>query len=278
MNLDEERFNVYIDAINRTRWFLLITTILSCLLLIHMYLEQFSYQQEQIIDTLKSRVKEDTRSRLEHLEERIKADIAKGTDDPTKLSKDKLEELIDEYAGLKYRMIVFDNTLKDVSIPSRSLPLLQMTIPGNDFLPIIGTMLLVFLIAVWLNIRSVLAAIHSLEPSNNDEIREMIRLHFTFTGLVGYSGVEQKIVHVVQYAAFSLPCLSFFIAVVLDVYSIVSASYDPKIGYSGPIGLFILQTVIMVIEIILLSIFTAVTISKVKEIGKITDSDTTLTS
>ena len=278
MNLDEERFNVYIDAIKRTRWFLLITTLLSCLLLIHMYLEQFSYQEEQLIDTLKTRAKEDSPARLEHLKERIKADIAKETCDPTKLSKDKLEEVADEYAGLQYRMKVTDNTLNNVTIPNRALPLLPVTIPGNDFLPIIGTMLLIFVIAVWLNIRSVLAAIHSLKPGDNEETREMIRLHFTFTGLVGYPGVEQKIVHVVQYAAFLLPCLSFLIAVVIDVVSIVRASYDPKVGYSGPIGLFILQTVIMAIEIILLSIITAVTISKVKEIGEITDSDTTLTS
>lgn len=275
MNLDEERFNVYANAIKRTRWFLLITTLLSCLLLIHMYLEQFSFQQEQMIETLKTRVKEDPNFRLNHLKEEIKADIAKGNCEPTKLSKDKFEELVDEYAGLQYRMRIFDNTLEDVSIPNRSLPFLPMTVPGNDFLLVIGTMLLVFVIAVWLNIRSVLAAIHSLQPSNSAEIREMIRLHFTFTGLVGYSGVEQKIVHIVQYAAFLLPCLSFFISVVLDVNSIVDASYDPKVGYSGPVGLFILQTVIMAFEIILLFIFTAVTISKVKEIGKITDKNIT---
>lgn len=278
MNLDEERFNVYIDAIKRSRWFLLITTLLSCLLLMHMYLERFSYQQEQFIDTLKVRAKEGTHAKLSRLEESIKADLAKEPGDETKLEKGKLDELVDEYAGLKYRMAVFDNTLKDVTIPNRSLPLLPMTIPGNDFLPIIGTMLLVFVIAVWLNTRSVLAAIHSLKPSGNEEMREMIRLHFTFTGLVGYSGVEQGIVHVVQYAAFILPCLSFITAVMLDVHSITSASHDPKVGYAGPINLFIWQTAIMVIEIILLIIFTAVTISKVKEIGKITGRNITLIS
>jgi hypothetical protein len=38
MNVDEVSFNVFADSIKRTRWLLLVTTLLSCLLLIHMYL------------------------------------------------------------------------------------------------------------------------------------------------------------------------------------------------------------------------------------------------
>ncbi len=33
------------------------------------------------------------------------------------MSKSEFDGLVEEYDGLKYRMTVFDNTLKDVSIP-----------------------------------------------------------------------------------------------------------------------------------------------------------------
>lgn len=275
MNIDEVRFNVYIDAIKRTRWFLLITTLLSCMLLIHMYLERFSFQEEQSIDTLRARVRDNKVNRLKEVSEQINADRLKAPTDSTKLKTDDFENLVDEYAQLTYHMTVFDNTLKEASIPERSLPLLTMIIPGNDFLSIIGFMILVFVIAVWLNVRSVLAAVISLEPGKNEEIRELIRLHFTFTGLVASSGLESMLAQAVQYSAFMLPCLSFLIALGLDIYSIVIALFEPLRGHAGPLNMYIWETLIMFVNLILLFIFTALTLGKIGKIGNKTKVRTT---
>lgn len=274
MNLDEVKFTVYTDAIKRTRWFLLITTLLSCMLLIHMYLERFSYQEHQYVDTLKARARVDKEGELKDKEKQIKDDLAKDSRDLNKLSNEKFEALVNEYAELKYSMTVFDNLLKEASIPNRSIPLLNMSIPGNDFLSVIGIMLLIFVIGVWLNIRTVLAAVQSLQPNNSEEMRELIRLHFTFTGLVDHAEMERKVVPIVQYAAFVLPFFSLLIAIILDIYSMISAWLDPYQGNAGPMGVFILQTLIMLVVLFLLFIFTSITVRKVTEIGRITGDST----
>lgn len=274
MEVPDVRFSVFTDSIKRTRWFLLVTTLLSCMLLIHMYLEQFSYQEQQNIDVIKARITEGKVANLKAREKEIQDDIAKKKDDPTKLSASDLDNLATDYATIKYRMKLFDNQMNQVSIPSRQLPLLSMNIPGNDFLPVIGVMLLVFVIAVWLNIRSVLAAIDSLKPSNNEEMRELIRLHFTFTGLVGSSGVERKMVHVVQYASFGLPVLSLLFALGVDWRSAIKAWHHPDLGLVGPAKLFIVQDLILLFVIALLLFFTASIVWKVIRIEKIIDNDT----
>jgi len=231
MDFVEVKYSLYVDAMKRTRWMLLVTVILSCLILMHIYLEQFSLGKAQIVEALKRRKQENLESVLKENEARI--------DELRKAGPARANELDDAaqtYARRKYRMTLSDNMLHKIEISERTLPLLSLTVPGNDFLPIVGTMLLVFVIAVWLSLRSVVATLQSLQQCIDDSLREIVRLQFTFTGLHDEPGTK-RLARGIQYLAFVLPAGSFLIAFGIDAWSVLSAILNPAIGTAGPTGL-----------------------------------------
>lgn len=276
---DAARFNSYVDAMKRSRWLLLISTLLSSILLIHMYLEQFSFQERQVTGALVNRAKLGKEEEAAALKSRLhehhivaQKPGAQRTpaDNACIIADAELNKLATEYADLRYRMARLDNYLDDLSFPPRRLPLVPIDIPANDFVPIVGVMLLVFAISNWLNVRTVHAGISSLltDPTPAaplNELRQLISLHFTFTGLHDHRG-EGRAARGMQYAAFSLPCASMLVAFVLDVYSVIEPLLHSNAGFIGTLNDVLWSEFVILCELVFISIVTVATIVKLRDI------------
>jgi hypothetical protein len=267
MNAVEVKYSLYVETMKRTRWMLLTTTILSCLILMHVYLEQFSASQAQMLEVLRVRKVTNLSNEVNSLEKLIDEIRSKPGD-----NQHEIDQQSRKYAQLKYRITLGDNMLKNATIPERSLPLLSFAVPGNDFLPVAGTMLLIFVIAVWLSLRSVVAALQSLQTTIDDSLRELIRLQFTFTGLHDKPSAERTLVQAVQYLAFLLPPISFLIATSIDVWSVLSVIGNAaNRGTAGPAGTLISRYIYLFMELIILLVITVVSMVKIQEMSRLAE-------
>ena len=252
----------------RSRWILVILTLLSCLLLIHIYLDQFSFQDAQIVGAIKKRLAENVVAKQNALKKKIVSERDKYSS-PTTQPQDYTQDL-DDYAQRRFEMITLDNTLNKLEIPDRELPLIPLKIPGNDFIPIIGIMLIVFVLASWLNMRSIIASMNSLDLKSNAELQTLVRLHFTFTGLVG-SSAANALAAVIKYLAFLFPAIALLSATTIEIYSMVSAMLAPSSGYLGTVTELVFRGVVLAVECLIIWIFSIQNITRVHEVQKLVD-------
>jgi len=245
VDFEKARFEAYLDATKRLRWFILASVTASALLLCHVYLEQLSQQEAQLQGLIAHRILMRTEETLKNLATTLTAEVqSKRTlDDATK------KRLID-YGQWQYAFDVTSNTLKSAKFADRTIPFLGLLIPANDFLPVIGVMLSIFTAAVWLNLRSISFAVAEL---SDPQILRIARLHFTFTGLWG-PGVQNWTAQLVQYCAIWLPLSAFALASLVDVWSMERT--QSQLFYGGPAWVATARLTILVGMSVILGVWT----------------------
>jgi hypothetical protein len=255
----QERFKAYVSAIARLRWFLLASTLLASSLLLHVYIEQFSFQESQMIGYLAQQRERATEiaERQQHLDSR-----------QDKKSAAYRQEAL-ELAGLRHVTGRTENTLAADVVKDRTLPLIGLPIPANDYLPVMFVMITLFAVAVWLNIRSIDAAVHEIDRARElPAIADLLRLHFTFTGLLDSEG-GQTMGKVLQVCALLLPFVAMAIAMVLDLFSAFNIYNDSSNGYAGSLGLIFLRGLALLVMIVTTGLATQASIFKARELDKV---------
>lgn len=186
------------------RWFITTAALISILILTHIWLETFGLQDHQLSEAYAHRVREHVQNAekcyhdLAVRNQRIK-DNLRNTDAQSaypascELSSipENLRKLIDAeaidhdeflriYSERKYLIQQTDNTLRNEVLPIRTVPLLGIEVPSNDFVTIMAVMSLLFATGVWLNLRSVLSSLVALENRGQPELIMTARLFTAF--------------------------------------------------------------------------------------------------
>ena len=257
LDIVSEMYAAYTRAINRFRWFTLITTILSALLLLHIFLEKISYQDKQLAGYM---ARQEARHNL----------IKKKEDEVRKFRIEKkekaLEKAEEELGLLKFRTNLAENTIKDRSLKDKLLPLLGLPIPANDFLPVMSIMNLIFMVGVLLNQWSIEATVTQItEHVRSDEAKRslgiLMPLHFVFNGLDKTSG------KVLQFAVLILPAFSVILAGSFDIGpAIKTALAKSEAEYVGSPSMVAARFVALMCIAGIALLVNAVSVMKAKEL------------
>lgn len=171
--------------------------IISVLILLHVYLEQLSFQERQLNSVFAHRIQnyiEPTRKCYEELAltqqrqaDGLKAPAQQSCNEALvpKRILDKLksmppEKLRQAYSELEYTMRMTDNTIKDGKLQIRQVPVLGIEVPANDFVIVMSLMSLVFVVGVWINLRGIKAALSALANRKDGEIMRLAKLNTVF--------------------------------------------------------------------------------------------------
>jgi hypothetical protein len=226
--ISQKKYEAYLDALRRFRWSVLTTIIISSLVVAHLYLENgLTQAQLQSVSMRKlTGVKERERSELK----------AKLLDFQKKNPKEKLpQELLNSYVALDVSLQRGDNMYRDARVPERTLPLLLMNVPGNDFVVVLAIMLAIFCVSTWLNSRAVLAPLEKLtaDMDASQHFRDLVRLNFLFTGA---SDDSDWLANILQYVVVWLPFLSLSLGAFIDLRPIVvQIAGDQSFANAGPV-------------------------------------------
>jgi len=250
VNKVHELFHSYIGSLTRLRWFFLLTTSLSCLVLLHIYVERWGFQEAQLIGYV---AKQDIRrqelatlgEQMEDISKKIQDREARTSDvEYTNLVK-AYEEISARKATLEYFTMRTKNTLRDVKMQDRQLPILSFLVPANDYLTVLAMMNTIFVIGVWLILRSISAAVREIERSREmGNMATLLRINFTFTGLAE-DGRGKLMAHIVQYSAFLLPAVSLLIAGYFDIESGYDMLTGKEPGFAGDRRTMIARTILI---------------------------------
>jgi len=229
LDLEKIRFEAFTEAFTRLRWFLMITTLLSSLILCHIYLEADGFQTHQLSSLRAYRVRE-------QIDEKRACSSAvvfkKETAEACKRVAEYWEELrgkpyeeqLQEWSGQEFRYKRTDNTWDKMQIGERDVPLLGMKISVNDYLPVMAVLLMTFSMGVWLSFRSVAAALSELTQSSSPDVVRAARLFFTFT--VPLDGnTSDRVVRLIARLALWLPFIALVIAIILDLLPVMRVMY-----------------------------------------------------
>lgn len=200
-----EELGIFKASANRMRWFISTAILISVLMLLHVYLEQFSFQDSQLESNFSHRIQNYTMEKQKCYEElaqyrQRKSDnlykesldylpdsIKKLCSPPALPQKDSVhilnlskEDLINEYSKRKFNITRTDNTMNEVKLQIRQIPLLGVEVPANDFVIVMAMMSIVFVIGVWVNLRSLKMSLISLAAHNNATLLRLAHLNTVF--------------------------------------------------------------------------------------------------
>lgn len=239
----KEEFEAFKSSISRMRWFVTTAVLISVLILLHMYLDQFSFQDQQLATVFGYRM---TRYALPM--QKCYHDLAQyrqqqadglwalfpgtscneGLIPKAMLDKAKnlkLPDLLKAYSEQEYIMRVTDKTIADTKFEIRRIPLLGVEVPANDFVPVMAMMSFVFVMGVWTNLRGVRAALAALANRRDSEVMRLARLNTLFL-----TALETERGHVwarvTRLLAIWLPFGSLFVATIIayvDIYGTLLA-------------------------------------------------------
>jgi hypothetical protein len=238
----EEKFRVYVDTMIRCRWFFLSSTLVTALIVIHLYVEQFSFQEQQVREMLQERRNDD--AELAKLE----GEIRDGR------HRNWSKEVTTRFGDLHYKQHRRDNLERSIAIPDRSLPLLGMNVPGNDYLPIMGGVLVIIVLGTWLSLRNISSMLRNLDLRRNAQrpLQELVRFHFIFTGPIDVPAWEKGAAFATRMVAIWLPAAAFAVAIGIDIYSVVIGQ-KYNLGFFGSAAIVTLRYAVLSLELILMS-------------------------
>ncbi len=245
MDHEKDTYDAFVATMARCRWFLLVATLLSGLVLAHVYLERFGYQEAQLIDALERRYVDDPKG-VASFDSQFPRDmpISMAADQPIRKALDELDTLFAQRAGTPglresdsltalygnkradlaarlYKRILTNNTLREATLQDRTIPVVGLTVPGNDYVPVMSFLVVVFLTALWLNTRALRLFINADTLARFPEFVDMLPLHFTFTGVAPSRGVG--LARWVQNAAFLLPGMAIFAGSFGDLFPLATS-------------------------------------------------------
>jgi len=147
-----------------------------------------------------------------------------------------LQKDIDKFVGKKYVAIRTQNTFELVEAPVHKLPLLELKVDGDDYLPVMVIMLTVMAAAVWLNIGNLETTLLQLKMRQDaKDYLEASRLYFTFLFPTS-DGKTNFISHMLLVMAIWMPLGAVIFGILLDVEPILRAivTGDVWLVYASP--------------------------------------------
>lgn len=195
MDFISEEFEAFKSSVNRMRWFLITSVIVSFLILSHIYLEQFSYQEHTLELIESHRIKNNTKKvqecRLSFYDfykenKKFPDDCSKFTpelESKTKESKIKEEDannVIEDYSETNFAMKRTDHAINNVEFGNKQIPLLGINVPSNDYINVMAMMLSFIVIGVWINLVGINASLIALKKHNEKQLIELARLNTLF--------------------------------------------------------------------------------------------------
>lgn len=263
MDIIQEELDTFKASANRMRWFMSTAVLISVLILLHVYLEKFSYQEAQLANIEAHRILNHTMKTQSCYEELIAlgAPGAKKTNtenesacstknieekDLSRLRSLPYEDLVYEYSVRNFMIKMTNNTIDEVKMPARQIPILGTEIPANDFVVVMALMSMVFVVGVWLNLRGLHASLLSLEKHKNIEIMRVAQLNTVF--LTSLENNENTFALKVRACSLWLPFVSIITATVVGYIQPIQEILSKSDSYPGSIttvSVFLLISIII---------------------------------
>jgi hypothetical protein len=302
----EKKFEIYRDAMTRTRWFLLMLVFFSCNALVFSILEEGSTSKSQLelINgyRLKHKIEHETTSPFElerwllkypEKKEGLNDSIYKNEIDqwvnsyPNKKEiskvlekykgndryfKELYEDKLKEFSKDTFKIIKTNNTISNSRMEKINIPYVGLSIEPNDYLPIIISIILIMILGTWINIQSLRYIVSNITNINDKDFNELIRLNFTFTGFHGTLGLHVSTL--LQYIFFLFPALVIVICFYLDFNDIIdqvnfrNVISSSKEGLGGSSKSLTNRFIILAILSIISWIFSFLIVRKIRRIDK----------
>lgn len=249
-----EEFEAFKSSVARIRWFMITAVLISVLILLHIYLEQFGFQDHQLRSLYGHRVQNYTMDILKcykalamHLQrdaDGLKSDFPNDICNESLIPSQKLKEiktlprldLLAEYSNSEYTIKTSENTLNASKLQIRQIPLLGVEVPANDFVTVMSIMSLVFVIGVWINLRGVRAALSALAKHNDPDVIRIARLNTIFISALE-EDKGRRLAGITRSLAIWLPFLSILVATVIGYVPIFAYLVKPTQFHFGPMAL-----------------------------------------
>jgi hypothetical protein len=303
--IQAERLRVFGAIMTRCRWFLLIAVFISLLMSIHVFLEQYSYQKCQDRRTLAITLADvgptylagvmsapDSKNplhlvwsasgterngvarvfnvtpgsayvqKVKQFADAVAAEAVQKDEMTTKAKNEAAEQVIET----AWQRLQFWNRLEKSATDDRSIPLLGISVAPSDYLIVMAPMLVVFVVGLWLNIRSLRAA--SAAMRSDSVLRELTRLNFTFTGLTE-PGNGATMARIVQFASIWAPFLLLLWAAGIDIRTFWHQLVERDDMSSGVAGTAESMVLRLVVFVVVASIVLAATIASHRAVSEI---------
>ena len=232
MDFISEEFETFKSSVNRMRWFVITSVLISVLILVHIYLEQFGFQDHQLkvhfgnnlekyIDqsqACRKALAEHKQYEKDHFPTKFPEESCNEQIIPKELLNKILEvkdrdDLIEKYSEEQLRIEMAQNTINDLKHQIRRIPMLGIEVPANDFIIVMSIMSLVFVTGLWINFRGVLFSLKALAQHNEQKLIELARINTVFlTHLETSRG--QILAQAVRILGIWLPSMSLVISLV----------------------------------------------------------------
>ena len=246
--LDQLRLVAYTQAAGRLRWFLFATVMVSALMLAHVILEQYSYDKCQLEHSYALRVSQH-RDQLRTLLDQAAArgDVADSIlAEANRLVPDAKFGSLDDLSRTYFRIVKGDNTMRTLHREPRTLFLLGLNVPGNDYVPVCVVILLILYTGVFFNIRTVSESGRSIQDGAIKSIR---CFH------LGYLGRPVASVPIAL-----VPLLALLTSSFLDLKPVLFGSTNAPLGYLGPREMIIYRAVLYALAAIYLLFLSGVVV------------------
>lgn len=241
MDFVEEEFSAYKSSVSRMRWFMTIALLISVLIVFHIYLEQFGYQEQQMETVFGHRISNHVEQvqncykklalHKQNKNHGLKTEFPKECNAdliPVSVLDDvsnmNLETLLRTYSKREFTIRRTDNTIAGTKLGIRKIPLLGVEVPANDFVTVMAIMSFVFVVGVWVNLQGVRASLVTLANRSDPELLKLAQLHAVFVSGIGLTR-GNTLAMAARVLVFWLPLASISIASIL--------------GYWGPVKIMI---------------------------------------
>ncbi|MDB5118674.1 MAG: hypothetical protein JWQ79_4166 [Mucilaginibacter sp.] len=256
-NIDtiKEELEIFKASANRMRWFISTAVLISVLIILHVYLERFSFQEAQLEGLEANRILTHSQalqscygklidhvvkdpepnkniSKNRYLVEIVECDSNHiGDKNFDQLTRSYWIDLVKDYSLRKYNITMSDNTSNAARMPTRHIPILGTQIPANDFVIVMALMSMVFVIGVWLNLRGLHTSLTSLTKHNDFEIMRIAQLNTVFltSSEIGGNTFAARV------RAFSLwlPFISIVTATIIGYTPVILDKLNDSDSYAG---------------------------------------------
>lgn len=256
VDIISEELTFFKAATTRMRWLVNSAVLISALIMIHIYLASFSLQSQQLKGIVYNRfINQVVNSRecqgaifnelvkypdKSESEREIKKNKFIETSSECSVLSAKLRkllistpliEMIKKYSAFEYEIQSNEHTLANEKLPVRTIPILNMSIPANDFVIVMSILSMFIVIGIWMNLRGIHAAISSLCSHKDLDIIRVAQLNTVF---LTYSEVGgNRFARQVRDLSMWLPFISIFSATLVGYWPILQIKLTNVFYYSG---------------------------------------------
>jgi hypothetical protein len=214
-------------------------------MLIHLYLEQASFTQAQFQDAKIGWIANDTKTVLDKAEEKFRKT-------PMSARNPNYYKKLAIYAKDRLNYDMAAKSISENKLSERALPLLNINVGVNDYIPVMGFLLVIICINVWMSSRGILMPLGQLGLGEKPAIQKLIPLYVAFVPPADPNG-QDRIARTAQYFAVWFPFVSFLLTAYIDFRPFINAFKAGEGGkYADPPAEVVLRLTIYIVILLLL--------------------------